>query len=109
MNLGTPEILIIAFVVVLLFGATKLPQMARSLGQSARVFKAETRGVREDQQASGEAAGTDRTAEGTRQLDHSSAPHTSTESPGTQTAGTQTAGTQTPDTQGDKNPSKTEN
>lgn len=47
-NLGTPEILIIAVVVVLLFGATKLPQMARSLGQSARVFKAETRGMKND-------------------------------------------------------------
>ena len=61
-NLGTPEILIIAVVVVLLFGATKLPQMARSLGQSARVFKAETRGMKNDEsqanqdQASGASA-----------------------------------------------------
>ena len=50
-NLGTPEILIIAVVVVLLFGATKLPQMARSLGQSARVFKSEARGMKDDEAA----------------------------------------------------------
>lgn len=56
MNMGTPEILIIALVVVLLFGATKLPQMARSLGQSARVFKAEARGLKEDEQSAQQSA-----------------------------------------------------
>lgn len=40
--------LIVLAVVVLLFGTAKLPQLARSLGQSARVFKAETRALRED-------------------------------------------------------------
>lgn len=49
-NLGATELLIIALVVILLFGATKLPQMARSLGQSARVFKAEARGMKEDEE-----------------------------------------------------------
>lgn len=43
--------LIVAGVVMLLFGANKLPQLARSLGQSARVFKAETRGLQEDEEA----------------------------------------------------------
>lgn len=43
--------LIVAGVVVLLFGASKLPQLARSLGQSARVFKAETRSMREEEEA----------------------------------------------------------
>lgn len=43
--------IIVLGVVVLLFGATKLPQLARSLGQSARIFQAETRGLREDQQS----------------------------------------------------------
>ena len=37
--IGTPEILLIVAVVVLLFGATKLPQLARSLGQSAKEFR----------------------------------------------------------------------
>ncbi|APU13449.1 MULTISPECIES: Sec-independent protein translocase subunit TatA [Actinoalloteichus] len=47
-GLGATELLIIAGVLVLLFGATKLPQMARSLGQSARILKAETKGFRND-------------------------------------------------------------
>jgi sec-independent protein translocase protein TatA len=38
-GLGTPEILIIAVVIFLLFGATRLPQLAKSLGQSKRAFK----------------------------------------------------------------------
>jgi sec-independent protein translocase protein TatA len=45
-NLGVPELLIIAGVIVLLFGARKLPEMARSLGKSAKAFKEETKGMR---------------------------------------------------------------
>jgi sec-independent protein translocase protein TatA len=47
-NLGPWEILIIAVVIVLLFGARKMPAMARSLGQSMRILKAETKGMKED-------------------------------------------------------------
>ncbi len=49
-NLGTPELLIIAFVVILLFGSKKLPDAARSLGRSLRIFKAETKGLGQDDQ-----------------------------------------------------------
>ncbi len=45
---GTPELLIIAVVVLLLFGAKRLPEMARSLGRSARILKAETKGLHDD-------------------------------------------------------------
>ncbi|SFE21436.1 sec-independent protein translocase protein TatA [Actinopolyspora alba] len=48
---GGWELVLIVGVLVLLFGAAKLPQLARSLGQSARVFKAETRGMKQDEQA----------------------------------------------------------
>jgi sec-independent protein translocase protein TatA len=48
-NLGPWEILIIAGVIILLFGARKMPEMARSLGRSARILKAETKGMREDE------------------------------------------------------------
>jgi sec-independent protein translocase protein TatA len=47
-NLGVPELLIIAGVIVLLFGARKLPEMARSLGKSAKAFKEETKGLRHE-------------------------------------------------------------
>jgi sec-independent protein translocase protein TatA len=35
-GLGAPELLIILAVVVLIFGSTKLPQLARSLGEAKR-------------------------------------------------------------------------
>jgi len=38
-GLGTTEIALIVLVIVLLFGATKLPQLARSLGESRKAFK----------------------------------------------------------------------
>ena len=36
MNLGAPELLIILAVVLLLFGSTRLPSLARSLGQASK-------------------------------------------------------------------------
>lgn len=40
MGLGAPEILIILAVVLVLFGSTRLPKLARSLGQASNEFKA---------------------------------------------------------------------
>lgn len=40
-----PELLIILTIVVLLFGAAKLPELARGAGQALRIFKTETRGL----------------------------------------------------------------
>lgn len=45
---GGWEWLIIIGVLVLLFGAKRLPEMARSVGQSARVFKGEMKGLKDD-------------------------------------------------------------
>jgi|CXWL01.1.fsa_nt_gi sec-independent protein translocase protein TatA len=36
---GTTEMLIIALVVIVLFGSTKLPKLARSIGQASTEFK----------------------------------------------------------------------
>ena len=38
-NLGAPELIIIALVVLLLFGATRLPKLGKSMGQSISGFK----------------------------------------------------------------------
>ena len=46
--MGTQEILIILVVVLLLFGATKLPTLARSAGQSLRIFKSEMTEMKKD-------------------------------------------------------------
>jgi sec-independent protein translocase protein TatA len=50
-DLGKPEILILLIVILVLFGAKRLPGAARSLGQSMRIFKAETKGLRGDDDA----------------------------------------------------------
>ena len=39
LGLGTPELLLILVILLLLFGATKLPKLARSIGQSAGELK----------------------------------------------------------------------
>lgn len=39
MNLGAPEIILIAVVILLLFGAKKLPELARSMGRAQKEFK----------------------------------------------------------------------
>jgi len=53
-SLGSGEIAVIILVIILLFGATKLPQLARSLGASAREFR---KGVEDgtDEDSPGEA------------------------------------------------------
>ena len=38
-GLGTPELVVIVLVVFLLFGATRLPQLAKALGQSKKAFR----------------------------------------------------------------------
>ena len=47
-DLGAPELLIILAVIVLLFGASKLPELARGSGRALRIFKAETKGLMDD-------------------------------------------------------------
>ncbi|MFI6052572.1 Sec-independent protein translocase subunit TatA [Streptomyces violascens] len=49
-RLGAPEIILILIVVVLLFGAKKLPDMARSLGKSARILKSEAKAMKSEGQ-----------------------------------------------------------
>jgi sec-independent protein translocase protein TatA len=46
--LGWPHLLLIAAVIILLFGAAKRPTLAKSIGQSARVFKGEMKAMKED-------------------------------------------------------------
>ena len=46
------KILIIALVIIVLFGSKKLPHAARSLGQSMRILKKEVQGLHEDEKDS---------------------------------------------------------
>jgi sec-independent protein translocase protein TatA len=47
-DLGAPELIIIAVVLMVLFGANKLHKMARSVGQSLRILKTETAALHDD-------------------------------------------------------------
>ncbi|GAA2525634.1 hypothetical protein GCM10009860_01690 [Microbacterium mitrae] len=42
------HLLILLLIILLLFGAAKLPALAKSLGQSARAFKGEMKAMKED-------------------------------------------------------------
>lgn len=42
------EWLVILAIVILVFGAAKLPDLARGTGQALRIFKAETKGIKDD-------------------------------------------------------------
>ena len=49
MNFGTTEILLIVAVVFLLFGASRLPQLAKSIGQTRKAFKDGMREAEEEE------------------------------------------------------------
>jgi TatA/E family protein of Tat protein translocase len=47
-GIGGPELLMIMFVVLLLFGGQKLPELAKGLGKSMREFKNAASGVEDE-------------------------------------------------------------
>ncbi|PRQ12056.1 twin-arginine translocase TatA/TatE family subunit [Corynebacterium sp. 13CS0277] len=51
LNMGVPELLIIAAIIILLFGSRRLPEAARSLGRSMRIFKSEVKEMSKDDEA----------------------------------------------------------
>src|SRR6476661_6011565 len=48
LNIGTPELMLIMFVVLLMFGGNKLPELARGLGKGIREFKDASEGVKRE-------------------------------------------------------------
>lgn len=47
-NFGGWELVLVLLVVLVVFGSKRLPDSARALGRSLRIFKAETKGLRSD-------------------------------------------------------------
>lgn len=47
-GIGAPEILLILAVVLLFFGAAKLPELARGSGRALRIFKSEIKELEDD-------------------------------------------------------------
>ncbi len=52
-QIGPMEIILILGVVLLFFGAAKLPELARGSGRALRIFKSEIRGLEEDEKEHG--------------------------------------------------------
>jgi sec-independent protein translocase protein TatA len=50
------KILIVAVIIIVLFGSRKLPDAARSLGKSMRILKTEVQGLHEDDEPAAQAA-----------------------------------------------------
>ena len=48
MRLGTPELLVILFIVILIFGASRLPELGRGIGRGIKNFKEATKNGSED-------------------------------------------------------------
>lgn len=51
-NLGTGEIIIIAIVVLLLFGGRKIPELMKGLGKGIKNFKEGVKGIEDDVEGS---------------------------------------------------------
>ena len=49
---GGWELVLVVVVLLVLFGAKRLPEASRSIGRSMRIFKAETKGLRDGDRAS---------------------------------------------------------
>lgn len=47
-NLGAPEIIIIAIVILLLFGGKKIPELMKGLGKGIKNFKEGVKGIEND-------------------------------------------------------------
>ena len=82
-SIGPPEIILILVVLILLFGAKRLPDAARSLGRSMRIFKSEVKqmGNDEDDRSKETRDQAPREGEG-RVVDRDQAPGTPAATPG---------------------------
>ena len=47
-NIGTPEILIILLIILVFFGAKKIPELAQGLGKGIREFRKAAKDIQED-------------------------------------------------------------
>ena len=52
-SLGGPEVIIILFAILLLFGAKKIPELARGMGRGIREFKDATKEIKDEIEESG--------------------------------------------------------
>ncbi|MFJ8750631.1 Sec-independent protein translocase subunit TatA [Streptomyces sp. NPDC102441] len=68
------HLLVLAIVVIVLFGSKKLPDSARALGQSLRILKSETKAMKEDGATPGAAPSEPATAGAARTTSEAATP-----------------------------------
>lgn len=59
-SIGGPEIILILFVILLLFGAKKIPELARGMGKGIREFKDATKEIKDEIDDAGKEANKDK-------------------------------------------------
>lgn len=69
-----PHLWILLIVILLLFGAAKLPALAKSMGQSARIFKGEMKAMKDDDTTAGTASSTADSAPAEKPVEPKSGP-----------------------------------
>ena len=69
-NIGAPEIIILGVLIILIFGWKRLPDAARSLGRSARVFKSEVQEMRNEDREGDTVRGETVRDDGERRAEH---------------------------------------
>ena len=68
------QILIVVLIIVLIFGAKRLPDLASSVGKSLKIFKKEVSELREDEDTPGAATTTEATQQSSTPSKHESDP-----------------------------------
>lgn len=61
--IGTTEIIVIAFVILLLFGGTQIPKLMKGIGKGVRSYKEGINGINEDEKKDESRASADAKAE----------------------------------------------
>jgi sec-independent protein translocase protein TatA len=56
-SIGVPELLLILLIVIIIFGAGKLPQLGRGIGEGIKNFRTSLKGEPEDKDASAKGNG----------------------------------------------------
>lgn len=67
------QLVIVAAIILLLFGAKRLPEMARGVGRSLKIFKAETKGLIDDEDSKKDSVVTDPESESASESDDAEA------------------------------------